>query len=326
MKLPNILMFLLLIAALASCNSPEPQGDKNTKGSVLDADKKADEKPSDENAFINSTSKYNYEEDNDKDKKPKSTAGTAKTGKVGILKIDGELQTCLDGENNYSTMAQIQCISEAYSKWDDALNDYYQRTMQVFGPKQKKALRTAQRSWIQFRDAEVAFISEMYGNIDGTMYRIFANDDNMMLVKNRTLELAELSMVGDNYEAKVYDYMVGDFKNRYGDDATYNDCLDKDESNLGMRTCAAEWAKRSDELLNQNYNQLRKRLNDDEKAKLKAAQLKWLKFRDNELKIYDAALEEMGGSMYPTQRVIKNAQMIMHRAKDLENYMKVFEE
>lgn len=319
-----ILPFLFIAVVVFSCQNAESDANSsNNKGSIIeDKEDNANDDVVSSEEFISSTSKYNYDEIGNDDNN-KSTGGTAEK-EVSILGIDAKLERCLDDEQNSSTAFQIQCIGEAYEKWDDALNYYYKKTRAVYGEKSKAALLKAQRNWIKFRDAEATFLGTMYNNVGGTLYRVIANDDNMNLVKNRTLELAGMSMVGDSYDSKVNDYIGKSFSETYGEDEELNACLERDDSNMGMQVCAGAFAKRCDAKLNEYYKKLRSILNDDEKAKLKAAQLKWLKFRDAELKIYDAIYDDIGGgSLYATEQAFNNAGLLQRRAADLKSYYDV---
>jgi len=318
---------MLALAVIFSCqqktDSDNPS-DPTPDEAINEIEDKNPVKEDNSDNFISSTSKYSYEEEKDV---KKSTGGTAGANKISILSIDGKLERCLEKDANVSTAAQIQCIGEAYTLWDDALNRYYQATKTAYGEKSQKALLTAQRNWMKFRDKELEFISTVYNNLGGTLYRIIANDDNMNLVKNRTLELAVMSMVGDNYDGKIYDYAASANNETYGSDKEYSACNSKDNSNLDMQDCATAYAKRSDKKLNEYYSKLRNILTDDEKEKLKTAQRNWLKFRDSELKIYDALYIDMdGGTIHATERVRKNGDMIYKRAVDLEAYYELLNE
>jgi uncharacterized protein YecT (DUF1311 family) len=64
-----------------------------------------------------------------------------------------------------------------------------------------------------------------------------------------------------------------------------------------INACAAQEYERIDRELNRVYWQLASRLKGDRLAKLKAAQIAWIKFRDAQCEL--ASAEYAGGSMYP---------------------------
>lgn len=64
-----------------------------------------------------------------------------------------------------------------------------------------------------------------------------------------------------------------------------------------MTQCAAEAYKAADKVLNQVYQQLVAKLDDDEKAQLKEAQTAWLKYRDTNCDF--VADQYKGGTMRP---------------------------
>ena len=64
-----------------------------------------------------------------------------------------------------------------------------------------------------------------------------------------------------------------------------------------MTQCAAEAYKAADKVLNQVYQQLVAKLDDEEKAQLKEAQVAWLKYRDTNCDF--VADQYKGGTMRP---------------------------
>ena len=64
-----------------------------------------------------------------------------------------------------------------------------------------------------------------------------------------------------------------------------------------MTQCAADAYKAADKVLNQVYQQLVAKLDDEEKAQLKEAQTAWLKYRDTNCDF--VADQYKGGTMRP---------------------------
>ena len=103
--------------------------------------------------------------------------------------IDKELSDCMD--KNPSTQGMLKCIDNAYSKWDDELNNYYKKLTGVLDDEGKASLKDAQRKWIEFRDLEFKNIEYIYSKKDGTMYLPMQAIDRMEIIKKRALELKD---------------------------------------------------------------------------------------------------------------------------------------
>jgi len=103
--------------------------------------------------------------------------------------IEKELTDCMD--KNPSTMGVLDCIDAAYQKWDDELNIYYKKLMEILDEEGKTSLKNAQKKWIEFRDLEFKNIQNIYSFKEGTMYLPMQALDKMDIVKRRALELKD---------------------------------------------------------------------------------------------------------------------------------------
>lgn len=95
---------------------------------------------------------------------------------------DEEFQRC-DG----STVDMIQCVNGLRDHWDSRLNSAYRKLMDAEPPAQKAALRTAQRQWIAYRDANCAY----YAGGEGSIARVEAAACAYALTRDRTVELEQ---------------------------------------------------------------------------------------------------------------------------------------
>lgn len=95
--------------------------------------------------------------------------------------FDGEYQTC----NQNSAIEIIECVGKATQKWDKRLNSSYRELMKGSEPAQQTALRSAQRLWIQYRDANCGY----YASQDGSISRIAAAECVRSITRERTCEL-----------------------------------------------------------------------------------------------------------------------------------------
>jgi len=99
----------------------------------------------------------------------------------------------LDGcvEKAQYTKEQIDCYSSYTDSLDAAMNDVYKKILLKLGPDQKKMVREAQRSWIQFRDKEDATSKAIYALIQGTIQHQYAASKTYALNEHRLQELEE---------------------------------------------------------------------------------------------------------------------------------------
>ena len=103
--------------------------------------------------------------------------------------IDLKLKICLDSTENYTTYGMLHCTGQAMDLWDNELNKYYKLLMSKLNDNEKNKLRTSQRKWLEYRDAEFATSSLIYDNMQGTMWTIVSLDGKMQIVKERALSL-----------------------------------------------------------------------------------------------------------------------------------------
>ena len=62
--------------------------------------------------------------------------------------------------------------------------------MRKLKPAGKQVLKTAQLSWITYRDTEFKLIDSLYDEIQGTMYIPMRYDEKMQIVKQRALAMS----------------------------------------------------------------------------------------------------------------------------------------
>ena len=96
---------------------------------------------------------------------------------------DGE-QSC-DG----STYQMVECLKAKTAQWDKRMNVAYQQALKdAVGDKQREQLRTAQRLWIQYRDANCLY----YDLGEGTIARLDAGECMRSTTEVRAKELENL--------------------------------------------------------------------------------------------------------------------------------------
>lgn len=113
---------------------------------------------------------------------------------VGVV---AEACMAADG-GDYSTVGMMECLSAETAVWDTFLNDEYRETRAVFEAmdveetnpayaRRAQALRTAQRAWIAFRDAECGLAYSRWGA--GSMRMLDGAGCRQRMTAERALEL-----------------------------------------------------------------------------------------------------------------------------------------
>jgi uncharacterized protein YecT (DUF1311 family) len=106
------------------------------------------------------------------------------TGLVASAALAGEpgdpAQSC-DG----STPEMVDCMAAKTAQWDKRMNVGYQQALKNAGVRQREQLRTAQRLWIQYRDANCLY----YGLGEGTIARVDAGECLRSMTEARAREL-----------------------------------------------------------------------------------------------------------------------------------------
>ena len=102
--------------------------------------------------------------------------------------LSATFQTCLDKSGGV-TFEMRECISAEYERQDQLLNRNYKALMADLTPERKKQLQTAQRLWLQYRDANCQFYADPDG---GTLAGIAAADCVLQMTANRARELIDL--------------------------------------------------------------------------------------------------------------------------------------
>lgn len=112
--------------------------------------------------------------------------------------IDIEFSQCLT--NDSTTAGMVECSYTALEKWDAELNANYKKLMQVLSVEQKDSLKTSQRAWIDYRDKEQNFRSQLFNSIGGTMWRIVESGKQLDFTKERAIELEQyLEIATESY-------------------------------------------------------------------------------------------------------------------------------
>ena len=91
------------------------------------------------------------------------------------------------GCDGVSTPEIVNCVMAKTAQWDKRMNAAYQKALKDDEPKRQEQLRTAQRLWIQFRDANCLY----FDMGEGTIARIDAAECMRNMTEARARELED---------------------------------------------------------------------------------------------------------------------------------------
>jgi len=111
-------------------------------------------------------------------------AATAVLASAAYAGDQGEPEQSCDG----NTFQMVECLKARTAQWDKRMTTAYQQAIKDAGEKQREQLRSAQRLWIQYRDANCLY----YGLGEGTIARIDAGECVRNMTKARPEELEGL--------------------------------------------------------------------------------------------------------------------------------------
>lgn len=97
---------------------------------------------------------------------------------------DGETQRC----SSMSTMGMVKCLTRLKRDWDVRLNTAYKKVKSRLPRANKKRLRSAQRLWIKYRDANCRY----YAAGEGTIARVETAECLRFMTASRANELEQM--------------------------------------------------------------------------------------------------------------------------------------
>jgi uncharacterized protein YecT (DUF1311 family) len=113
-------------------------------------------------------------------------------GMAAVLALVSAVHAAAQGEPEQScdgnTFQMVECLKAKTARWDKRLNVAYQKAVQDAQPAQRDQLRTAQRLWVQYRDANCLY----YGMGEGTIARLDAGECMRNMTEARAKELEGL--------------------------------------------------------------------------------------------------------------------------------------
>ncbi len=95
--------------------------------------------------------------------------------------------------NNTGEFGIRLCLAREMESWDSELNRVYQLLMDGFNSdRQRINLRSVQRVWLTYRDAEFDYINGRYEGLSGSMYPTLIKMQKIRIVKSRVKHLIYL--------------------------------------------------------------------------------------------------------------------------------------
>lgn len=98
---------------------------------------------------------------------------------------------CMDHAGGV-TVQMTDCIATELNTQDARLNGAYQKLRSYLSAERKKALQTAQRLWVKYRDTNCDFYNDPQG---GTLHRMLASECVLRETAERAQELENLAEV-----------------------------------------------------------------------------------------------------------------------------------
>lgn len=117
-----------------------------------------------------------------------STLAAPAAAQPSAPQLSTSFDACVDQYGGV-TVEIHACISAEHARQDQQLNRNYKALMAELTLARKKQLQTAQRLWMQYRDANCHFYTDPDG---GTLAGIAAADCVLQMTANRARELIDL--------------------------------------------------------------------------------------------------------------------------------------
>ncbi|MGJ3252783.1 MAG: lysozyme inhibitor LprI family protein [Elainellaceae cyanobacterium] len=224
----------------------------------------------------------------------------------------GEVSETLyeESQRQQSTAPHAQ---QDYEKADAQLNQVYQRAIAALDLAATEKLVDAQQAWLRFRDASCRYDAHYIADDEGGS--AFLNTCLATLTRDRTEQLEQLNLQGMDRLLHVpetnWENLGSVTVNGY-----VMDC-ENPQTTVEMNTCAGLAYEKTDDTLNQVYQELRADLNSTAIEKLTDAQLAWIDFRDAHCTFEVSDAE--GGTGYSTYLSSCLARLTSDRTEDLQN-------
>ena len=109
---------------------------------------------------------------------------------TGLFAISNSViaEECSSTRSSEDSMFIMECLSARYKAADQELNTIYNEAMKSLSIDAKKKLQASQEAWLNYRNASLAFVTEVNRNT-GSTGNFIIEDCRVTLVKKRVAEL-----------------------------------------------------------------------------------------------------------------------------------------
>lgn len=102
--------------------------------------------------------------------------------------IDQAMQDCLN-KKNMTTAGMANCTHQATQKWDQEIENIYQKLLAHLNKQSADELKKSHKAWLNYRKIELSTIDTIYSNKRGTMYIPMRANTILSISKNRAVAL-----------------------------------------------------------------------------------------------------------------------------------------
>jgi uncharacterized protein YecT (DUF1311 family) len=106
---------------------------------------------------------------------------------LGAQPLQAEANAEENCDDRKSTADIVDCLATQTAVWERRLNAAYQKLMNDLPARRRDRLRSAQRLWLQFRDANCAY----FASRGGTITHVDTGQCALRLTAARAIELEE---------------------------------------------------------------------------------------------------------------------------------------
>lgn len=107
---------------------------------------------------------------------------------IGLFAVSNSVIAGECNSRSEDSVFIMDCLSARYKEADRKLNATYNEAMKSLSSDGKKKLEEAQKAWLKYRDASMAFITEV-NRKTGSTGNFIIEDYRATLVEKRTAEL-----------------------------------------------------------------------------------------------------------------------------------------
>ncbi len=106
----------------------------------------------------------------------------------GLFVISNSVMAEECGSRSGDSVYVMDCIAERYRAADQELNELYSEALKSLSDEGKKKLEGAQKAWLKYREASLAFITEV-NRKTGSTGNVIIEDYRVTLTRKRVAEL-----------------------------------------------------------------------------------------------------------------------------------------